>query len=206
MRNRETTAIGFTDGYVPVGTHLCLVFSDDEERKEVLLKFLLSGLSTNEKTACFSGNITEEDVIAYLKENGISYDERKSDDMITLADTGSAYFKNDRFDPDQMLKTLKEFYQISLEKGCPACRVIGEMDPRIMDIEGGDRLLEYESRVTQLVRDYPVTSVCQYDAREYDGGTIMDVLKVHPKMLVNGTVVNNPFFIEPEVYLESINE
>jgi len=27
------------------------------------------------------------------------------------------------------------------------------------------------------------------------------MLKVHPQMIVNGNVVNNPFFIEPEEYL-----
>lgn len=52
-----------------------------------------------------------------------------------------------------------------------------------------------------LLRDHPITTVCQYDANSFDGATIMEVLKVHPKMIVNGAVINNPFFIEPEDYL-----
>ena len=86
--------------------------------------------------------------------------------------------------------------------GFSAARVIGEMIPEIKHIPGGERLLEYESRISILLRDRPVTSICQYDANEFDGATIMDVLKVHPKMIVNGAVINNPFFIKPEEYLK----
>jgi hypothetical protein len=52
-----------------------------------------------------------------------------------------------------------------------------------------------------LLRDHPVTAVCQYDANSFGGATIMEVLKVHPKMIINGSVINNPFFVEPEDYL-----
>ena len=80
-------------------------------------------------------------------------------------------------------------------------RVIGEMTPEVQQVPGGERLLEYESRVSLLLRTHPVTSVCQYDARTFDGATIMDILKVHPLMVVRGSVVRNPFFIPPEEFL-----
>jgi hypothetical protein len=76
------------------------------------------------------------------------------------------------------------------------------MIPEIQHVPGGERLLEYESRVSILLRDHPVTSVCQYDANLFDGATIMEVLKVHPKMIINGMVINNPFYILPESYLQ----
>ena len=58
------------------------------------------------------------------------------------------------------------------------------MIPEVQSVPGGDRLLEYESRVSMLLRDHPVTAVCQYDANEFDGATIIDVLKVHPQMII----------------------
>jgi len=102
-----------------------------------------------------------------------------------------------------MLKNLKDFYYDSMNMKFESCRVIGEMVSQIEKIEGGERLLEYECRVTQLLEDHPATCVCQYDANEFSGGLIMDVLKVHPKMIVNGAVVENPFYIKPEDYLGS---
>jgi len=76
------------------------------------------------------------------------------------------------------------------------------MIPEIETIAGGERLLEYESRVTLLLREKPVTAVCQYNANRFDGATIMDVLKVHPQMIVRDAIIYNPFFISPEEYLQ----
>jgi hypothetical protein len=111
------------------------------------------------------------------------------------------YFKENTFDPERLLDLLKEFYHSSQNTNLTGARVIGEMPPEITRIHGGSRLLEYESKVSILLRDNPITAVCQYDARLFDGATILDILKVHPYMIVRGTVVNNPFFVQPEEYL-----
>lgn len=200
--NNTETDLGFTANRVPIGTHMCLVFTDEEERKESLLKFLLSGIKANEKCTCFSEKISEETIREYFAREQISYDERKEQGAISLNGTSDVYFAEGRFDPDRMLNTLTNYYNSSVDEGYPAARVIGEMLPEVKTVPGGERLLEYESRVSMLVRDHPVTSVCQYDANLFDGATIMEVLKVHPKMIVKGVVINNPFFVEPEDYLK----
>ena len=195
-------SLGFTDEKVPVGTHLCLVFTKDEERVDSLLKFLLSGLQAGERTACFSEKLTEDTLREYLARNNISYDEREKQKAIIFAGTGEVYFEGGVFDPDRMLNMLTTYYDEAMQLGFPASRVIGEMNPEVQHIPGGERLLEYESRVSMLLRDHPITSVCQYDANLFDGATIMEVLKVHPKMIINGMVINNPFYIQPETYLK----
>lgn len=195
-------SLGFTDQKVPVGTHMCLIFTRDEERKDSLLKFLLSGLESKERMACFSSKMDEKSLRKFFKDHQISYDERKQAGAISLSGTSEVYFQDDEFDPDRMINTLTQFYNESLEMGFPASRVIGEMIPEVENVKGGERLLEYECKISMLLRDHPITSVCQYDANSFDGATIMEVLKVHPQMIVNGAVINNPFFIEPEEYLK----
>jgi hypothetical protein len=202
---QKETNLGFADEKVTIGTHLCIIFSSEEERRESLLKFLLSGLQSNERSACFSEKVTEDELRKFFKENSINYDERKEKNEILLSGTGDVYFSEGRFDPDRMINLLKNYYDETQKLGLDA-RVIGEMLPEVQTIPGGDRLTEYESKVNLLVKTHPITSVCQYDANVFDGATIMEVLKVHPKMLVNGAVVQNPFFIEPEIYLKQLAE
>lgn len=201
IQNNSMVSLGFTDEMVPTGTHMCLIFSNESERVDSLLKFLLSGLKNSERIACFSDKISEKELRLFFEENGISYDERDSKNAIVLSGSSNVYFEGGTFDPDRMLNTLTNYYIQSKNMGFKASRVIGEMTPEIETVPGGDRLLEYESRVSMLLRDHPVTAICQYDANSFDGATIMDVLKVHPKMIVNGAVINNPFFVEPEDYL-----
>jgi len=199
----RSISLGFASDNVPEGTHLCLIFTDEQERVDSLLKFLLSGLQEGERCACFSDYLSEDEIRDFLIKEGISYDESKEKGAIYFSKTTSVYFQEGTFSPERMLNRLETFYQDALSHHYPGARVIGEMTPEVETTPGGDRLLEYESRVSLLVRKYPITAVCQYDARNFDGATIMEVLKVHPKMLLNGTVVNNPFFIEPEEYLKS---
>lgn len=201
-QNQAGVSLGFTDEKVPVGTHMCLVFTKHEERVDSLLKFLLSGLQAGERTACFSGKLTEKTLREYLANNNISYDERKTGKAIILAGTSEVYFEGGVFDPDRMLNTLTAYYDEAVQLGFPASRVIGEMIPEVQHVPGGERLLEYESRVSILLRDHPITSICQYNANLFDGATIMEVLKVHPKMIINGMVISNPFYIQPESYLK----
>ena len=194
-------SLGFTTDKVPAGTHLCQIFSDDDERNDSLLKFLLSGLQSKERVACFSEKVNEPTLSAFFSQNGISYSEMSQQGAFALSGTRNVYFEDGRFDPERMLNLLADFHQGSVQAGYTATRVIGEMLPEVQDIPGGERLLEYESKVTLLLRDVPVTSVCQYDANAFDGATIMDILKVHPHMVVRGAVIKNPFYIRPEEFL-----
>lgn len=200
-KNLLLTDIGFTDEEVPVGTHMCLIYTSDEERSDTLLKYLLSGMAKGERSACFSDNITEEEIRCFFRENGISYDERKSEGMIALSGAGEVYFEDNKFDPDRMLSKLVAFYDSAKTDGLPASRVIGEMLPEVKTTPGGEELLNYEAEVSLLVKTRPITTVCQYNANDFDGATIMEIMKVHPRLIVNGAVVHNPLYVEPEVYL-----
>ena len=204
-QSRPLVSLGFTEEKVPAGTHICQIFSDDDERNESLLKFLLSGLQAGERAACFSEKVDEEELAAFLEREGVSFGDATASGAFTLAGTGEVYFQDNRFDPDRMLDLLARYHEESEKAGYPASRVIGEMTPEVQNIEGGSRLMEYESRVSMLLEEHPVTAVCQYDAHAFDGATIMDVLKVHPRMFVHGSVVHNPFYVPPEKYLESQN-
>ena len=165
-------------------------------------KFLLSGLQTGERAACFSERVDEEALSEYFARYDISYDEYKQNKRMILSGANSVYFQDNIFDPDRMLDVLANYHQESLDLGFSASRVIGEMTPEVQNVPGGDRLLEYESRVSMLLEDHPVTTVCQYNANLFDGATIMDILKVHPQMIVRGAVVHNPFYIPPEEFLK----
>ena len=199
--NPNHISLGFTPQEFPPGVHVCQIVSQDAERLEAQLQILLSGLQAGERTSCFSENLTEPLLRDFLGGHGLSYQDNCDSSALTLAGTRDVYFQNNRFDPDRMLSLLAAYHDESVAQGYSGARVIGEMTPEVQQLEGGNRLMEYEARVSLLLRERPITTVCQYDARRFDGATIMDVLKVHPFMVVRGSVVHNPFFLSPEEIL-----
>jgi hypothetical protein len=202
--DRPTISLGFTEQPFEAGIHVCQIFGDDEERQDSLFKFLLSGLQGGERTSCFSEKVDEVRLAELFDHAGISFAEVKASGSLTIAGTQAVYFQDNCFNPERMLEILTHYYLESIQQGYPAARVIGEMMPEVQHLPGGSRLLEYESRVSLLLREHPITAVCQYDAHGFDGATILDILKVHPFMIVRGAVIRNPFFIQPEEYLLQI--
>ncbi|MCZ7400963.1 MAG: MEDS domain-containing protein [Candidatus Methanoperedens sp.] len=106
-----------------------------------------------------------------------------------------------KFVPSEMLTRLSGCYDQAIIAGYPGARVSGEMSWALKGIPGSERLMEYEALINTLCDKHPVTPICQYDARRFDGATLLNVLKVHPMMIVQGKIVQNPYFIEPQEFL-----
>jgi hypothetical protein len=69
------------------------------------------------------------------------------------------------------------------------------------EVPGGELIVEYEAKLNTLLLDLPVTALCQYDVHRFDGATILDILRVHPLMLIAGQVVANPYYVGHEQFL-----
>jgi hypothetical protein len=200
-KDAKKISLGFTKQQFEPGIHICQIFNNDDERHNALVDFLISGILSEENAACFSEKESPSTLSDVFKKNGIEYKKVEEKGEFSLSGTANIYFKDNKFDPDKMIDLLKDFYEKSLNDNKKGARVIGEMTPEIGKVEGGSRLMEYESKVSMLIRKYPVNAVCQYDARSFDGSTILDILKVHPYMIVKGSVIHNPFYIQPEEIL-----
>lgn len=70
----QTISLGFTPQEFPAGVHVCQIVSEDEEREQALLQFLLSGLCAGERTSCFSEHAPRDRVAEFFRGQGISYD------------------------------------------------------------------------------------------------------------------------------------
>jgi len=196
----RTVRLGFARGRFPEGTHICQIFSEEPEREEALTAFLLAGLLDGDRAACFSEKLDPAALAVTLGRHGLDPEALAAEGRLALAGTREVYFQDGRFDPDRMLQRLDLAYEDAAEAG-RHFRVIGEMSPEVCGVPGGDRLMEYECRVSLLIQEKPVTAVCQYGAAGFDGATLMDVLRVHPMMVVRGEVVHNPFYLPPADYL-----
>ena len=199
---RKKISMGFTRDLFFEGTHMCFLFDNETERREVIGKFLKSGIDAGEQVGYFVDEMSREEVRDWLAEMDVELPEEDQDSRFEVSRAENVYCPNREFVPADMLDRLRAFYDQTLKAGLPGARVSGEMSWALKDIPGSDRLMEYEALVNNALVTHPVTAICQYDARRFDGATILNVHRVHPMLIVGTQVVRNPYYIRPEDFLK----
>ena len=195
--------MGFTEQTFPAGTHICLIYNNDEsERESVITKYVAAGIKAGEKVACFVDALSPAEFKEKLFENESSIFKAKADDQLCVMTAKEGYFPDDKFDGQLKIKSLQEFYVTCKDEGYTNVRGSGEMMWATRDIPGSTQLIEYEARLNDFLAVCPLTCICQYNANLFDGATILNILKVHPMMIVHGQIVQNPYYIPPEKFLK----
>jgi hypothetical protein len=176
------------------GDHVCAFYRGRAERDELLVPYLADGLEAGQKCLAIVDSGAPEELVAAV---GAS-------DGLSVLTSGSVYLPGGAFDMDNML----DFYAAALDdvsKEAGGCiRTAGEMSwATNHDVPGATDLLTYEARVNQVLATRPsaAISMCLYDIERFDGEVVVGVLRTHPKAVMAGSVVDNPFYIQPEDFL-----
>jgi hypothetical protein len=197
---KRQISLGFTPELYPEGTHICYLFNDDNERKRFMPAYVHSGIEEQE-TVDYVADVPTHDLLDHVAEDlGLNMPYAQWQNRLALATALETYCPDGHFSPDEMLDRLRDMYMVRRGAGCPGVRASGEMTWALRGIPGSERLVEYEARINDLVRDVPLTVMCQYDTRRFDGGTIFEILNVHPIMVVRGQILRNPFYVPPDQY------
>jgi hypothetical protein len=64
-----------------------------------------------------------------------------------------------------------------------------------------DELMTLESAMNRFLPLFPQVVVCLYDIDRFGSGIVVDLLKTHPRMLIGGMLVENPYYTSPEEFL-----
>ena len=201
IAERRTISLGFTEERVREGQHICYLYNDDAERHRVMARYLDSGLRAGEKVMYLVDSMTPEEMLDCLEELGV--EARSKPAGLTVASAASVYCPRGTFDTEEMAGIVRDFYRRAVgQEGCSGARSTGEMTWCLVKGRADEAsLMEYEARLNGVVAGHPCTVCCQYDVRRFDGRIIMNVLAVHPVMIVRGRLVQNPYYVGPEVFL-----
>ena len=193
---KETVPLGFTGETFPPGIHMCYIYNDEDERRRIIFQFLESGLRNGEKVSYFMDANTADTMKECQSALDVDKLFEEQQGHFSVATTREAYCPTGIFVPDEMLDRLSAFYTRSVTEGYAGARVAGEMSWAVREVPGSFRLMEYEARINTALMHYPVTAICQYDARCFDGRMLRDVLAVHPMIILHGQILKNPYYVQ----------
>jgi hypothetical protein len=183
-------------------SHVCAFVDSRDQQYEIFLPFLREGLNCGE---CLLNIVAQEnraDHSARLVYGGIDSDELVADGRQKLLGFGETYLKDSHFSADRMLATMEEAMVSVRREGFPGLRGFGEMHWAVNGLPDTDALVEYESCLNYLVPQYDASIVCVYDVSKFSGRLVMDVLCTHPRVILGGEIFENPYYMQPGVFLK----
>jgi hypothetical protein len=193
--------LGVLDRSVPSGTHICTFYSGPSGRDEVVMPFLAEGIRTGQKCICILDSLAPADILTRL---GSEVDLGRSVEtgQLELATPADSYLRTGKFSTDDMLAYWEEAATATLSGGeFSMTRATGEMPSVLNQPEGRAEFFRYEARLNDVLPRFPQVILCLYDLQRFGAEVLMDTLRTHPMVLVDGMVHDNPYHIEPSVYL-----
>ena len=163
------------DHELPLGTHLCGLFSSDEGRARLASAFLLDGLRRGSSCFLVAPPAIRDEIVSEMSDTrplvGVDVDAG----MLTL----SEYAKSG----EAQLESFENRLSSATSEGVREFRVVGHLHEFHQRI-GSAAVVEYEAGwEKRIARRFPVVTMCQYDARLFSGLELFEALKGHPDCL-----------------------
>ncbi|MEW6587315.1 MAG: MEDS domain-containing protein, partial [Nitrospirota bacterium] len=183
--------------------HLCLIYEKREEQFAAVIPFIRIGIERGEKCVYIADDNTASDVMDAMRADGIDVDSSIKSGALSIITKKDAYLRNGYFDPDMMIKFLKENIEAAKTEGYKALRASGEMTWALGDEIGVERLLEYEAKLNYLFPGNDIVAICQYNRSRFSPDVILDVIHTHPLVIYGAIVCKNMYYIPPDEFLTS---
>lgn len=176
------------------GTHLCALYSGSAERDDLLLPFLREGLRHGDTCLCYIDGLQPSAMRArVVEEAGV---DAPPTDRFDVRPASEVYLQSGRFSVEHMTSVLSDSVDQVVAQGAGMLRATGEMPwPGVLlQPHGADDFFVYEAALNDIVDQKPAVFMCMYDLQRFGLDMLVAVLKTHPMVLLDQTVLDNPHF------------
>jgi hypothetical protein len=196
----EDIALGVAGLRFEPGDHICAFYPGVTERDDLLIPYLREGLKAGDKCICVVDGSPSESIFAELGAT-VDLDSCLRQRQLEVARSQDTYLCGDRFSISAMLDFWDRVIGEAVTDGFPFVRSVGEMTWALRRLPGVEELVRYEAKLNEFLPRYPQVILCLYELHRFSGDVLVDVLKTHPKVLLGGMLLRNPYYLEPDEFL-----
>jgi transcriptional repressor of dcmA and dcmR len=157
---------------VPFGSHLGSFYTSDEGRLRLALPFLRDGLRARQTCFLLAGREIQDQIFGKLREEKVDIDAAIRTRLLMLLAAEPAT-------PEQRVNYFDHSFSAAARIRPSPMRFVGEVGDALVGLGSIAAQMAVEERFAALAKRYPVVVLCLYDARRFDGATIIDALKLH---------------------------
>ena len=192
-------ALDIADLDFQVGDHVCAFYEEGgNSLDDIVATYLSKGLQAGNKCACFSFADTASSVRDRIPPELMSRDGILQFFTEKQAEGG--------FSVEAYLRWLEAMVKEALSDGWGRLWVVGDAAfvGRDMSPTSMKTWFTWEAQVNELASRYPQFIMCVYDLDRWAGELVMSVLRTHPRIFVNGLVLNNPYYVPLRQFLATL--
>ena len=195
-------SLGFSNDTLPVGSHVCFYYSDEEVLRQSLA-FVRVGLDEpDDFCVIFADQTRHGSLLASLQEG-------YSGDIGKLIENGKLAVIAGSPSLDMLVRDIQGRLDEAIDgRGMRRIRFLGFIGWGLPDWPNEENLLEFESRVNAVVTAYPAVIICTYGVPRLPGTSLIyGGLQTHPLVsMEGGKFQQNPFYVDPAIYLERLKK
>jgi anti-anti-sigma regulatory factor len=166
---------------IEVGDHVCLTFSDPDERLDIVAEFVAEGLARDHKVLCFTDSLTPQRLIEELTWRGIAVSHAVDNGQLDVTGGQRLWLAGGETSAAAMMTTLAAEIDIACEQGYGGLRVTADMWWATQPVAAVQELLAFETAAAGLSADGRFTAICQYDRDGFDPVTLAFAADAHSK-------------------------
>jgi hypothetical protein len=185
------------------GDHVCVLYPTLADRDDILNLYLREGLSDGDKCICVVDSTDSASVLASLGAQ-VELAPFLARHQLDILWSMKAFPRSGEFSTDMVVEFWDDAIKEALSGEFSFARGAGEMTWALHLLPDIKELVAFESRFNKFLPRYPQMYLCLYELARFGGSALADVLKVHPKIMLGGMLLNNPYYIEPDEFLATL--
>lgn len=186
--------------------HACAFFDTDDEEYRALLPFVHDGLASGERAVHIVHREQHADHVHRLERSGIDADAVVTSGQLELHHATETYLRDGRFDADLLLDTFTRLAARAPDAPFPRTRTICRMHWMAGSRIPVEEVIEFEARVNEVWLRHPDVVICSYPLATLEASALLDILRTHPMVVVDGALHRNPYFVPPDQFLPEFRE
>ena len=196
----DRVALGIGGLEADSGDHICGVFSGEEERDQVLIPFLQAGLASGDKCICIIDGTAAGQIVSALGPGGEAA-ALTAGKQLEVIGASEMYLRSGRFSASEVIGAWKAAISDAMYAGqFDVVRAVETWSRRDV-IPDMNELLMLESEMNRYLPLYPQVIMCLYDMDQFGSGALVNLVMTHPRMLMGGMVIENPYYLTPDEVL-----
>ncbi len=189
---------------LPPSVHLCAFFESEKQEDDCLIPFFAEGLEQGEQVLSIrdaAETRKHADKLRAVMPDRVDPAIRAN--QLRIVASEEAYLRDGYFEAERMHSMVESVLEDAASRST-SLRGVGSMNWALREMPGTEELMEYESRLNKLISEHDCTIMCVYDVNKFSGRAVMDVLATHPMVIMGDRIYENPYYVEPRTFLQTL--